>query len=142
VRKNSSHFIFALLKKIIYITSKHDEDISASFHRFSSDYEVIKLINKTQCTGTQNESFVFSVLACTESQGNPDSANSVYEFKANDIHGQEVCLDQYKGHVLIIVNVASQCGYTTRHYNEFNELYEKFAESKGNLTITISLFYK
>lgn len=64
-------------------------------------------------------------------QGNPDTATSVYEFNVKDIKGNDVSLDKYRGHVLIIVNVASKCGYTAKHYAELNEIYDQFAESKG-----------
>lgn len=37
------------------------------------------------------------------------------------------------GHVCIIVNVASQCGLTENNYKSLNELYEQFAERKGQL---------
>ncbi|MDE2593192.1 MAG: glutathione peroxidase [Burkholderiales bacterium] len=37
---------------------------------------------------------------------------SVYDFQAQTISGQAVLLDQYKGKVLLIVNTASQCGFT------------------------------
>ncbi|KAI8421563.1 hypothetical protein MSG28_009591 [Choristoneura fumiferana] len=47
------------------------------------------------------------------------------------IKGEEVKLDVYKGHVCIIVNVASQCGLTANNYKQLNELYEQYAESKG-----------
>ncbi|KAL1129859.1 hypothetical protein AAG570_012803 [Ranatra chinensis] len=36
----------------------------------------------------------------------------------------------YKGHVLLIVNVASQCGLTASNYKELNELNERFKERK------------
>lgn len=39
---------------------------------------------------------------------------------------------RYKGHVCIIVNVASKCGLTKTNYKELNELYDKYAESDGN----------
>lgn len=64
-------------------------------------------------------------------QGNPETAQSVYEFNVNDIKGNEVSLEKYRGHVLIIVNVASKCGYTAKHYAELNEIYDQYAESKG-----------
>lgn len=64
---------------------------------------------------------------------NPDykQAQSIYEFTANNIKGELVCLEQYKGHVCIIVNVASQCGYAKNHYDELNELYDTYSETKG-----------
>lgn len=64
---------------------------------------------------------------------NPDykKANSIYEFTANDIKGQPVSLEKYKGHVCIIVNVASKCGYAKTHYEELNELYNEYSETKG-----------
>lgn len=66
-------------------------------------------------------------------QGNPETAKSVYEFNVKDIKGNEVSLEKYRGHVLIVVNVASKCGYTAKHYAELNELYDQYAESKGEL---------
>lgn len=58
-------------------------------------------------------------------------AQSIYEFSAYSINGQPINLDKYKGHVCIIVNVASQCGLTKTNYKELVELYEKYGESKG-----------
>lgn len=57
------------------------------------------------------------------------SAKSIYEFSAKDIKGELVSLEKYKDQVCIIVNVASQCGYAKNHYEELNELYEKYQES-------------
>ncbi|XP_063703293.1 uncharacterized protein LOC134833055 isoform X2 [Culicoides brevitarsis] len=71
------------------------------------------------------------VMAASTQQGDPKTAKTVYEFTANDIKGEPVSLEKYRGHVLIIVNVASKCGYTAGHYKELNELYDEFAESKG-----------
>ncbi|XP_044746636.1 probable phospholipid hydroperoxide glutathione peroxidase isoform X1 [Coccinella septempunctata] len=58
-------------------------------------------------------------------------AKTIYEFTVNDIKGEVVSLEKYKGHVCIIVNVASKCGYTDNHYTELNELYDKYSETKG-----------
>lgn len=73
---------------------------------------------------------LYSVMAAAN-QGNPDTAQSVYEFNVKDIKGNDVSLEKYRGHVLIIVNVASKCGYTAKHYAELNEIYDQYAESKG-----------
>lgn len=81
-----------------------------------------------------------SVLACPSSQSNPLSSqksatdtgpSSVYDFSAVDIDGNKVELERYRGHVLIIVNVASKCGYTNGHYKELNELYEEYSKTEG-----------
>ncbi|MEC7816500.1 MAG: glutathione peroxidase [Pseudomonadota bacterium] len=40
------------------------------------------------------------------------STQTVYEFSAKDIKGNEVSLSDYRGKVLLIVNTASKCGFT------------------------------
>jgi len=49
---------------------------------------------------------------------------SIYDFSVEDIHGKEQKLDEYKDKVLLIVNVASKCGFTPQ-YNGLEALYEK-----------------
>ena len=49
---------------------------------------------------------------------------SIYDFSVNDIHGKEQKLDEYKDKVLLIVNVASKCGFTPQ-YKGLEALYEK-----------------
>ena len=50
---------------------------------------------------------------------------SIYDFKVNDIHGKPVKLDAYKGKVLLVVNTASQCGFTPQ-YKGLEKLYQKY----------------
>ncbi|XP_077262852.1 uncharacterized protein LOC143897807 [Temnothorax americanus] len=62
---------------------------------------------------------------------NWQSATSVYDFHANDILGKDVSLGKYRGHVLVIVNVASNCGLTDTNYKQLQELYNKYSEKEG-----------
>ncbi|CAL5322209.1 unnamed protein product [Camellia sinensis] len=45
-----------------------------------------------------------------------------------DAKGNDVDLSIYKGKVLLIVNVASQCGLTNSNYKELSQLYEKYKD--------------
>lgn len=49
---------------------------------------------------------------------------SVYDFTVKDINGKDVSLSQYKGKFLLIVNVASKCGFTPQ-YKGLEELYRE-----------------
>lgn len=59
-------------------------------------------------------------------QSTHELPNSIYDFTVKDIHGNDVSLGDYKGKVLLIVNVASKCGLTNSNYKELNILYEKY----------------
>ncbi len=53
------------------------------------------------------------------------SAQSIYDFKVQDELGREVSLSDYKGKVLLIVNTATQCGFTPQ-YKDLEPLYQKY----------------
>lgn len=50
---------------------------------------------------------------------------TVYDFKMNSIDGKEIDFTQFKGKSLLIVNVASKCGYTPQ-YADLEKLHEDF----------------
>jgi glutathione peroxidase len=52
---------------------------------------------------------------------------SVYDFEAKAIDGKMQKLDAYKGKVLLIVNVASKCGFTPQ-YKGLEELHRKYKD--------------
>lgn len=58
-------------------------------------------------------------------------ATTIYDFHARDIHGNDVQLDKYRGHVCIIVNVASNCGLTDNNYKELVQLYNRYSKKDG-----------
>ncbi|MAR64959.1 MAG: glutathione peroxidase [Flammeovirgaceae bacterium] len=62
------------------------------------------------------------------------SSNSFYSLSAVDIDGNLINFNKYKGKKLLIVNVASKCGYT-HQYKDLQELHKKY-----NDKITILAF--
>ncbi|TVU47137.1 hypothetical protein EJB05_06722, partial [Eragrostis curvula] len=49
-------------------------------------------------------------------------------FSSQDASGKDVSLSAYKGKVLLIVNVASQCGLTNSNYTELGQLYDMYKD--------------
>lgn len=59
----------------------------------------------------------------------PESpAETVYAFKVKDLDGKDVDLAQYKGQVVLIVNTASQCGFTQSTYPALESVYKKYKD--------------
>lgn len=55
------------------------------------------------------------------------AANNIYEFNMNSIDGRPVSLSEYKGKAVLLVNVASRCGYTPQ-YAGLEKLYHKYKD--------------
>lgn len=62
--------------------------------------------------------FFFATLAISKSDDLPD----FYTFTVQDIEGEEVSLEEYRGKVSLVVNVASLCGYTDSSYRALKRL--------------------
>ena len=58
-----------------------------------------------------------------------------YDFNFNDLDGSTLNLAEYKGKVIIAVNVASQCGFTNQ-YEDMQKLWEKY-QAKGVVMLGI-----
>ena len=84
-------------------------------------------------------SCVFILPACNKQDQKNTNATStsnkkqmdknIYGIKVKDMEGKDVDLSEYKGKVLMIVNVASKCGNTPQ-YESLEKLYENY-RSKG-----------
>lgn len=60
------------------------------------------------------------------------TAQSVYDFKVKGLDGQTIDMAQFKGKKILIVNTASECGYTPQ-YDELQKLYAQY----GNKLVVI-----
>ena len=56
-----------------------------------------------------------------------NSSMSIYDFTMKDVEGKDIKLEQYKGKVLLLVNVASKCGYTPQ-YEGLQAIYAKYKD--------------
>ncbi|KAL9239217.1 hypothetical protein vseg_013557 [Gypsophila vaccaria] len=56
------------------------------------------------------------------------SQKSIHEFTVKDSRGKDVDLSIYKGKVLLVVNVASKCGFTESNYTQLTQLYQIYKD--------------
>lgn len=72
---------------------------------------------------------LFLIVGVLNAQGNIESkiADNIYDITVKDISGKQIKLSEYKGKVLLIVNVASQCGYTPQ-YTGLQKIYKTYTD--------------
>ena len=58
---------------------------------------------------------------------NIEPIESFYHLNANDINGDSILMSNYKDKKILIVNVASKCGYTPQ-YRQLQELYDSYKD--------------
>ncbi len=61
-----------------------------------------------------------------------DKMQNFYDFNATSIAGENISMSTYKNQVILVVNVASKCGFTPQ-YEGLQKLYEKYKDD--NFTI-------
>lgn len=72
-------------------------------------------------------------LACARTKSRPEqtaepmTAKSFYSFRMKSITGEMIDFSQYKGKKVLLVNVASKCGYTPQ-YAGLQELHEQYGD--------------
>ncbi|KMT06110.1 hypothetical protein BVRB_7g162820 [Beta vulgaris subsp. vulgaris] len=54
--------------------------------------------------------------------------HSIHEFTVKNNRGKDVDLSMYKGKVLLVVNVASKCGFTNVNYTQLTELHQRYKD--------------
>ncbi|WP_339879636.1 glutathione peroxidase [uncultured Algoriphagus sp.] len=78
----------------------------------------------------------YSISRTHDSKANPISSNSektksFYEFSMKDLDGKEVDFNSFKGKKIMVVNVASKCGYTP----QYEALQKLYSENSDKLVI-------
>jgi glutathione peroxidase len=68
------------------------------------------------------------IVFVTQSPGEPMSTAPLYDIPVHKITGEGSSLSEYRGKVLLIVNVASKCGLTPQ-YDALEKLYTRFKDS-------------
>jgi glutathione peroxidase len=75
--------------------------------------------------------FMFSFINKSSSESN----KTLFDFNINSIDGDQINLSKFKGKTILIVNVASKCGFT-KQYTDLQNLYELYKD-KGLIIIGI-----
>lgn len=68
-----------------------------------------------------------SILAFFTAMATISADTSFYDFTLPNIDGEEVSLNTYAGKVVLVVNVASKCGFTPQ-YEGLQRIYEKYKD--------------
>ncbi|KAE9589202.1 hypothetical protein Lal_00000222 [Lupinus albus] len=56
------------------------------------------------------------------------SEKSIHEFVVKDARGKEVSLNTFRGKVVLVVNVASKCGFADANYTQLTQLYSTYKD--------------
>jgi glutathione peroxidase len=76
------------------------------------------------CSQTGSQATVNDTAANQQEQTNNAMAKDFYSFKMNSLNGEEVDFSRYKGKKVLVVNTASECGYTPQ-YKDLQTLHEQ-----------------
>ena len=78
---------------------------------------------------------IFILMLCVACASLSAEPKSIYDFTMRTIDGDHVSLKSYHGKVVLLVNVASKCGFTPQ-YAALESLYEKYKD-KGLVIVGV-----
>jgi glutathione peroxidase len=93
------------------------------------------MIEATEVQGEVMRKFGLVLLLCVAAGMSWAATKSIYDFTMRSIDGEQVSLGKYKGKVVLVVNVASKCGFTPQ-YTALEALYEKYKD-KGFVIVGV-----
>ena len=125
VLPNKVLVVVALMLGVVFHTAGADVVIPAD-----TDEGCPHWASQGECDSNPNFMLSHCATSCAEVQQaalrtEQELANvsSFYDLSAKDIHGNLLHFHEFRGRVVIIVNVASYCGYTKSHYEGLVELW-------------------
>ena len=75
--------------------------------------------------------FIIITMIFFGKNANAADNRTLYEFSFNDVDGKKYLLSQHKNKVVLLVNVASQCGFT-KQYADLQTLWEDRKSTRLN----------
>ncbi len=78
---------------------------------------------------------LFIMISVLGNNANADYEKIAYDFNFKDLDGTPLNLSEYRGKVIVAINVASQCGFTSQ-YEDMQQVWEKY-RSKGIIILGI-----
>ena len=75
------------------------------------------------------------MIAFLGNAGSEEYAKLAYDFKFKDLDGSTLNLSDYKGKIIVVINVASQCGFTNQ-YEDMQKIWDKY-QSQGIVVLGV-----
>ena len=79
--------------------------------------------------------YIFIIMFSFFNKSMSDNTKTFFDFSINSINGDQINLSNYKGKTILLVNVASKCGFT-KQYEDLQNLYDKL-KVKGLIVLAI-----
>lgn len=120
---HSGHFQVGTCQEMIR------EDLLKEIYNVDVHLVYEPVVNRTVCLSGYGRKNAFSQgdKVYKVENTSEEVGNMIYDYKVMDGKGNEISLSEYKGKVLLIVNTATECGFTPQ-YGDLQKMYEDFGD--------------